>query len=88
MSEHTDQNPTPREMVRAHAGIVLQLITTISAVVMAASLVPLARQAKIWDACYSTAVQWHSEGTPDDKTEVIKAWATRFCSGGSLRPGE
>ena len=50
-SQHHEQKLTPREMVRAHAEIVLQLITTISAVVIAASLMPLAQQARNSNAC-------------------------------------
>jgi hypothetical protein len=92
MGDHHEQTITPREMVRAHAGIVLQLITTISAVVIAASLVPMARQAKIWEACHVTSLQWHAkwhvDNTMGDTQDVHQAWATRFCNGGSLRPRE
>ena len=92
MSDHNDQKLTPREMIRAHAEIVLQLITTISVVVIAASLVPMARQAKIWKACHATSLQWHAKWHVDNNTgdsqDVHEAWATRFCNGGSLRPGE
>lgn len=92
MSDHNDQKLSPREMIRAHAGIVLQLATTISAVVIAASLVPIARQAKFWQACHDTSVKWHGEWHVDnitgDTKDVHQAWATRFCNGGSLRPRE
>ena len=50
-SKHEGQTLTPREMVRAHAELVLQLVTTISAVVIAASLVPLAQEARNGNAC-------------------------------------
>ena len=59
MGDHNDQKLSPREMIRAHAGILLQLATTISAVIIAASLVPIARQAKLWEACHDTSVKWH-----------------------------
>ena len=88
MSDHNDQKLSPREMIRAHAGIILQLATSISAVVIAASLVPMARQAKLWEACHHTSVKWHVDNITGDTKDVHQAWATRFCNGGSLRPRE
>ena len=45
MGDHDGQKLTPREMVRAHAYPVLAAVSTVALVVIAASLVPIARQA-------------------------------------------
>ena len=45
MGYHDGQKLSPREMVRAHAYPVLAAVSTVALVVIAASLVPIARQA-------------------------------------------
>jgi len=45
MRDHSNQQLTTREMVRAHAYPVLAAVSTVALVVIAASLVPIARQA-------------------------------------------
>jgi len=51
MSDHRNQQLTPREMVRAHAYPVLAAVSTVALVVIAASLVPIARQADHMNRC-------------------------------------
>lgn len=51
MADHEGQKLTPREMVRAHAYPVLAAISTIALVVIAASLVPIAKQAHTVNEC-------------------------------------
>ena len=51
MTDHDSQKFTPREMVRAHAYPVLAVVSTISLVVIAASLVPIAKQADYQSRC-------------------------------------
>jgi hypothetical protein len=51
MSDHSNQQLTTREMVRAHAYPVLAAVSTVALVVIAASLVPIARQADHMNRC-------------------------------------
>jgi hypothetical protein len=51
MSNHDGQKLTPREMVRAHAYPVLAALSTVALVVIAASLVAIARQADHMNRC-------------------------------------
>ena len=51
MSDHSSQQLTAREMVRAHAYPVLAAVSTVALVVIAASLVPIARQADHMNRC-------------------------------------
>jgi hypothetical protein len=51
MGDHDGQKLTPREMVRAHAYPVLAAVSTAALVVIAASLVPIARQADRMNQC-------------------------------------
>ncbi|MEB3185042.1 MAG: hypothetical protein VKM97_04065 [Cyanobacteriota bacterium] len=51
MNDHDGQKLTPREMVRAHAYPVLAVVSTVALVVIAASLVPIARQADHMNRC-------------------------------------
>jgi hypothetical protein len=51
MGDHDGQKLTPREMVRAHAYPVLAAVSTVALVVIAASLVPIARQADRMNRC-------------------------------------
>ena len=51
MSDHSNQQLTAREMVRAHAYPVLAAVSTVALVVIAASLVPIARQADHMNRC-------------------------------------
>ena len=51
MGDHDGQRPSPREMVRAHAYPVLAAVSTVALVVIAASLVPIARQADHVNQC-------------------------------------
>lgn len=53
MGDHDGQTLTPREMVRAHAYPVLAAVSTVALVVIAASLVPIARQADHLHRCLS-----------------------------------
>lgn len=46
MADHDGQRLSAREMVRAHAYPVLAAISTLSLVVIAVSLVPIAKQAQ------------------------------------------
>lgn len=54
MSDHNGQKLTPREMVRAHAYPVLAAVSTVALVVIAASLVPIARQADSMNRCLTS----------------------------------
>ncbi len=72
MADHDGQRLTPREMVRAHAYPVLAAISTISLVVIAASIVPIARQAHAINQCVATGL---GEGRPQNVS-------VRFCQGG------
>jgi hypothetical protein len=51
MNDHSSQQLTAREMVRAHAYPVLAAVSTVALVVIAASLVPIARQADHMNRC-------------------------------------
>jgi hypothetical protein len=51
MRDHSHQQLTVREMVRAHAYPVLAAVSTVALVVIAASLVPIARQADHMNRC-------------------------------------
>jgi hypothetical protein len=51
MRDHSNQQLTTREMVRAHAYPVLAAVSTVALVVIAASLVPIARQADHMNRC-------------------------------------
>ena len=51
MSDHSSQQLTARETVRAHAYPVLAAVSTVALVVIAASLVPIARQADHMNRC-------------------------------------
>jgi len=51
MSDHSDQQLSAREMVRAHAYPILAAVSTVSLVVIAASLVPIGRQADDFNRC-------------------------------------
>ena len=51
MTDHTSQKLTPREMIRAHAYPVLAAVSTISLVVIAASLAPIGKQAGYQNRC-------------------------------------
>jgi hypothetical protein len=51
MTDHDGQTLTPREMVRAHAYPVLAAVSTVALVVIAASLVPIARHADLLHQC-------------------------------------
>jgi hypothetical protein len=53
MSDHSSQQLTAREMVRAHAYPVLAAVSTVALVVIAVSLVPIARQADHMNRCLS-----------------------------------
>ena len=53
MSDHSSQQLTAREMVRAHAYPVLAAVSTVALVVIAASLVPIARQADHMNRCFA-----------------------------------
>lgn len=55
MSDHNGQRLSPREMVRAHAYPMLAAVSTVALVVIAASLVPLARQAQHLNQCIERA---------------------------------
>jgi hypothetical protein len=54
MGDHDQQKLTPREMVRAHAYPVLAAVSTVALVVIAASLLPIARQADHLNRCLAT----------------------------------
>ncbi len=51
MSDHSSRQLTAREMVRAHAYPVLAAVSTVALVVIAVSLVPIARQADYMNRC-------------------------------------
>ena len=51
MSDHSNQQLTAREMVRAHTYPVLAAVSTVALVVIAVSLVPIARQADHMNRC-------------------------------------
>ncbi len=51
MIDHSSQQLTAREMVRAHAYPVLAAVSTVALVVIAVSLVPIARQADHMNRC-------------------------------------
>ena len=51
MSDHSNQQLTAREMVRAHTYPVLAAVSTMALVVIAVSLVPIARQAEPMHRC-------------------------------------
>jgi hypothetical protein len=53
MADHDGQTLTPREMVRAHAYPVLAALSTAALVVIAASLVPIARHADRLQQCFT-----------------------------------
>mgnify|MGYP006270104153 CR=1 FL=1 len=72
MADHEGQTLSPREMVRAHAYPVLAAISTLSLVVIAASLVPVAQRAHALNACASKI---EALGRP-------APMAVRFCQGG------
>jgi hypothetical protein len=55
MADHDGQGLTPREMVRAHAYPVLAAVSTVALVVIAASLVPIARQADHMNQCLAAS---------------------------------
>lgn len=54
MADHDGQTLTPREMVRAHTYPLLAAVSTVALVVIAASLVPIARQADHMNRCLRT----------------------------------
>jgi hypothetical protein len=54
MGDHSGQRLTAREMVRAHAYPVLAAVSTVALVVIAASLVPIARQADHMNRCLTS----------------------------------
>lgn len=72
MADHEGQKLTPREMVRAHAYPVLAAIGTIALVVMAASLVPIAKRAQALNQC---TAKLEALGSPS-------VAAVRLCQGG------
>ena len=81
MTDHASQKPTPREMVRAHAYPVLAVVSTISLVVIAASLVPMAKQAGYQNRCVEEmAAVFPATGNQQMKHFV----AVASCAG---RPG-
>jgi hypothetical protein len=51
MNDHSSQKLSAREMVRAHAYPVLAAVSTVALVVIAACLVPIARQADHMNRC-------------------------------------
>lgn len=51
MRDHSSQQLTAREMVRAHAYPVFAAVSTLALVVIAACLVPIARQADHLNRC-------------------------------------
>jgi hypothetical protein len=51
MPDHNSQQLTARQMVRAHAYPMLAAVSTVALVVIAASLVPIARQADHMNRC-------------------------------------
>jgi hypothetical protein len=51
MDDHKSQQVSAREMVRAHAYPVLAAVSTVALAVIAASLVPIARQADHMNQC-------------------------------------
>ena len=53
MADQERQKLSPREMVRAHAYPFLAAVSTISLVIIAASLVPIAKQAEYMNQCIS-----------------------------------
>ena len=57
MTDHTSQKLTPREMIRAHAYPVLAAVSTISLVVIAASLAPIGKQAGYQNLCIEEAIK-------------------------------
>ncbi len=72
MADHDGQKLSPREMVRAHAYPVLAAISTIALVVIAASLVPVAKRAHALNQC---TAKLEAVGRPSPM-------AVRFCQGG------
>ena len=84
MPDHAEQKLSAREMVRAHAYPVLAAISSISLVVMAVSLLPLARQSSQWAECFEHNVSFNSKRFADAgmSPSEARAWATRFCNGG------
>ena len=72
MADHEGQKLTPREMVRAHAYPLLAAISTISLVVIAASLVPIAKRAQTLNQC---TAKLEAIGSPNVS-------AIRICQGG------
>ncbi len=51
MNDHGSQQLTAREMVRAHAYPIFAAVSTVALVVIAVSLVPIARQADHMNRC-------------------------------------
>jgi len=51
MGDHSNQQLSAREMVRAHAYPILAAVSTVALVVIAACLVPIARQADHFNRC-------------------------------------
>jgi hypothetical protein len=76
-SQHDGQTLTAREMVRAHAEIVLHLITTISAVVIAVSLLPIAQAARNSNACVAGMKAQAGANTPSAVKQCNSAWTGR-----------
>ena len=64
---------TPREMVRAHAYPVLAAISTISLVVIAISLLPIAKQSRHFNRCLDAARAQIPVVKGDEKSRLIKA---------------
>jgi len=54
MTDHDGRTLTPRELVRAHAYPVLAAVSTVALVIIAASLVPIARQADRLHQCMAS----------------------------------
>jgi hypothetical protein len=67
MTDHTSQKLTPREMIRAHAYPVLAAVSTISLVVIAASLAPIGKQAGYQNLCIEEAIKAFGDTRPEMK---------------------
>jgi len=64
---------SPREMVRAHAYPLLAAISTICLVVIAISLLPVAKQARHFNRCLDAARAQIPAVKGDEKSRVIEA---------------
>ena len=77
-----------REMINAHLFPVLALVATVSSVLIAFSLRPIAQHSVRWNTCYVDSISWYEANKPDWTFQDKEVFASNFCNGGTpVTPG-